>query len=260
MRVEHIMTLNPVACEVGDSCADAARLMRDRAVGCVVVLDGGRVAGLLTDRLLATSCLASSLDPEATPVEDVMVRDVTCISPEDSVFTAIDALRGTGYARRLPVIGPRRELLGLVSISDLALLAQEFAGAVIDSELHNARKEARALTGAKRFAKRIRAPTQLDRLPEEIEPEPRLHRSRQRAVADPMPRRRRSAGGRARGSRWRTGAQRQGGAPGARRPAAGAKPRRAGRSNQARPQGDGVQGRRGTAREFNEQQAPSQAV
>lgn len=263
------MSLNPVACEVGDSCAHAARLMRDRAVGCVVVLDQGRVAGLLTDRLLTTTCLADAEDPEGTTVEHVMVRNVTCVSPEDSVFTAIDAMRGAGRARRLPVIGPRRELLGLVSVSDVALLAHEFVDAVIEEDLHNARKVTRALTGAKRFAKRIRRPTQLDRLPEEPQPEPKRFGSREGPVRDVVPTRRRSTGGRARASRWRTGAEAVGrGRAGTRADVASKRQRvRRTQSRGARrvrqpggPDGARRRGTRDVVRGFKESQPPSQAI
>jgi CBS domain-containing protein len=194
MRVEHIMSLNPVTCEVGDPCAHAARLMRDRGVGCVVVLQGQRVAGLLTDRLLATTCLADALDPEGTRVEDVMLSEVACVGPDDSVFTAMDTMRGAGRARRLPVIGPDRELLGLVSISDLALVAQEFMDSVLEEELHRARKEARVLTGAKRFAKRIRRPTKVHRLPAGPTIRAKRQGSRPGPARNPLPRASRNRG------------------------------------------------------------------
>jgi CBS domain-containing protein len=166
MRAQHFMSLNPVACASDQTCAEVARLMRDRAVGCVVVLEGEQVVGLVTDRMLVTTCMAEAMDPQQTPVEEVMVRDVACVSPEATIFAVVDVLRGAHLARRVPVVGPRRELLGLVSIADIAVVAKDLIDAVLQEETQHSLKRARALTGGKRIAKRIRRPTKMGRLPD----------------------------------------------------------------------------------------------
>jgi CBS domain-containing protein len=187
MRVEHIMSLNPVACESDQPCQEAAALMRDRATGCVVVLENERVVGLLTDRMLATELVAGGLDGD-TPVSDVMVREVACLSPDDSVFAACDTMRSAHLARRVPVIGPGRELLGIVSISDIAVVAQDLIDAVLAEDTQHSLKRARVLTGAKRFVKRLRRPTKVDRLPAELPALPKRRASRPGLVRNPIPR------------------------------------------------------------------------
>lgn len=166
MRAQHFMSLNPVACAPDQSCAEVARLMRDRAVGCVVVLEDERVVGLVTDRMLVTECLAEGLDHEQTPIEHVMLTDVACVGPDTTLFAVVDVLRGAHLARRVPVVGPRRELLGVISIADIAVVAKDLIDAVLREETQHSLKRTRALTGGKRIIKRIRRPSKAGRIPD----------------------------------------------------------------------------------------------
>ena len=158
------MTKDPVACNVNEPVEAVARLMRDKGVGCVVCLRDGRVAGIVTDRQLTLNVLAEGLAPD-TPVEDVMTPNPATVTLEDNVFSVVDTMRSAGVVRRLPVVDDEHRLLGLVSISDVAIIAQDLVDAVLLEETHNATKEARILTGGKRIGKDIRRPTKTDRLP-----------------------------------------------------------------------------------------------
>lgn len=166
MHVEHFMTKDPVACEADEPLEGVARLMREKGVGCVVVLRGRRVVGLVTDRQLAIGALAEGLSPE-TAIEDVMTADPACCTPSDNLFSVVDTMRSAGVVRRVPVVNDEKELLGIVSISDLAVIAQDLIEALLLEETHNATHNAHLLTGAKRIGKHIRAPTKDDRLPPE---------------------------------------------------------------------------------------------
>jgi CBS domain-containing protein len=161
--------------------------MANRAVGSVVVLQDGRVIGLVTDRLLARECLAKNYSPRSS-VRGVMIRDVALLSPDDTIFAACDTMRSAHFAQRIPVVGPGRELLGIIGIEDIAAVAKDLVNAILDKELHKA-KRARALTGAKRVAKSIRRPTKAHKLPAEFIIAKRRP-SRPGRVANPMPGRR----------------------------------------------------------------------
>jgi CBS domain-containing protein len=163
MHARNVMTLNPVACDADATVAEAAQLMRDRKVGFVCVLQGSRLVGVLTDRQVATDCVAEGLDPVETPVEHVMAQPAT-IGPDETIFAVLDTMRGAGMVRRVPVVDESGALLGVVSLSDLAVVAKDLIGGILDEDLHNAQTNARALTGAKRIVKRIRRPSKADRL------------------------------------------------------------------------------------------------
>ena len=157
MHVEHFMTRNPVACDVNEPVEGVARLMRDKGVGSVVVLRGGKVAGIVTDRQLAVGVLGEGLGAE-TPVEEVMTKDPACLTLEDTLFSVLDTMRSAGVVRRVPVVNADRELVGIVSISDVAVIAKDLIDAVLLEETHNAMNEVKVLTGAKSIVKDMRRP------------------------------------------------------------------------------------------------------
>jgi CBS domain-containing protein len=101
---------------------EAARLMAEFGIGDVVVTDGdtGMVVGMLTDRDVAVRVVATGLDPALTPVGDVCSTSVTTIGATEDAATA-EALMRDRSVRRLPIVGPDDDLVGIVSIEDLAL-------------------------------------------------------------------------------------------------------------------------------------------
>jgi CBS domain-containing protein len=116
--VEEIMTRDPRTVEIGDSVVDAAREMRDGDIGNVIVTDGGRVAGIVTDRDIVVRAIAEGRDPRSTTVSDVCSSGPRTLAAGDSVETAAQAM-GENSIRRLPVVKDG-ELVGVVSLGDLA--------------------------------------------------------------------------------------------------------------------------------------------
>ncbi len=122
----------------GMALNEAARLMRDRRVGCLVVVEQASpservVVGMLTDRDIAVGVVAADRDPHGMCVEDVMTRDVITASEHDSLLDLLVAMRRKGV-RRMPVTQPQGTLIGIVALDDvLEVLAQQMqavAGAV----------------------------------------------------------------------------------------------------------------------------------
>lgn len=108
---------------------EAARLMRENHVGCLVVVDERSdkraVIGLLTDRDIVTAVVAADLAPSALWVEDVMTTDLVVAREEDSLIDLIRTMRSKGV-RRVPVVGLENELTGIVSLDDvLSILVDE---------------------------------------------------------------------------------------------------------------------------------------
>jgi CBS domain-containing protein len=108
---------------------EAARLMRENHVGCLVVADEmpdkRTVIGLLTDRDIVTAVVAADLAPSALRVEDVMTTDLVVAREEDSLIDLIRTMRSKGV-RRVPVVGQQNELIGIVTFDDvLGILSEE---------------------------------------------------------------------------------------------------------------------------------------
>ncbi|HET7524474.1 MAG TPA: CBS domain-containing protein [Burkholderiaceae bacterium] len=113
----------------GMALNEAARLMRERHVGCLVAIEhtgeGRIVAGMLTDRDIVTAVVAKDMDAATLRVDDVMTRDVVTARESDSVLDVLATMRRRAV-RRVPVTGPQGELIGLVAADDLlGLIADE---------------------------------------------------------------------------------------------------------------------------------------
>jgi CBS domain-containing protein len=165
MHVQDFMTTEPVACETSDRVEDAARLMRERGVGCVIVLDKGKIVGLVTDRDIVTKCVGVGLTPSLTAVNEVMTPNPATVTLDDTLFSIIDTLRSAGVVRRVPVVNAKKELIGLVSISDLAVVAKDLIDAVLLEDTRHSLSEVRGPSGGKRVKKVTRSPTNAVALP-----------------------------------------------------------------------------------------------
>jgi len=121
----------------GTLVSDAARLMREQHVGCLVIVeqaDPGRVVvGILTDRTIVTEAVAKELDSRLIAVREIMTTDVVTAREQDSVLDLLELMRRKRI-RRIPVTGPQNLLIGIVTLDDLLeVLAEEMqamAGAI----------------------------------------------------------------------------------------------------------------------------------
>jgi CBS domain-containing protein len=118
-KIRDVMTPDPITCDVDDSAVDAARAMKDHAIGDVIVLDGGRICGVVTDRDLAVRIVSEGRDASATPLRDVCSREVATLGPDDDADHAVRLMTRRAI-RRVPIV-ERGAVVGIVSIGDLAM-------------------------------------------------------------------------------------------------------------------------------------------
>ncbi|MFJ9906306.1 CBS domain-containing protein [Streptomyces sp. NPDC101152] len=118
-HVSDIMTADPVTVEPQTSVTAVARLMRDRDLGAVLVTDGDRLRGLVTDRDLVVRALAEGGDLEQTTVAGACSDDLVTVAPDDDLDRAIRLMREHAV-RRVPVVDHGRPV-GIVSLGDAAM-------------------------------------------------------------------------------------------------------------------------------------------
>jgi CBS domain-containing protein len=118
-KVSEVMTSDPVTLTRDASIAEAARLMRDRGIGDVIVIDGDAAEGIVTDRDIVVRAVAEGSDPNGTRLGQVVSGDLMSVAPDDPVERAIQLMRDKAI-RRLPVVEDGRPV-GIVSIGDLAV-------------------------------------------------------------------------------------------------------------------------------------------
>lgn len=111
----------PVGLPADTVLRDAARTMRDEDVGDVLVTDGQRLRGVVTDRDVVVRAIAEGLDPTTTTLGDVCSADLVTLRPDATVADAAAVMRDHAV-RRLPVVDGD-EPVGIVSLGDLALAA-----------------------------------------------------------------------------------------------------------------------------------------
>lgn len=101
-----------------DSVLDALRLMADKGIGALLVMEGERIAGIVTERDYARKIALLGRTSGATLVRDVMTRDVLFVGPAQTTQECM-AVMTENRLRHLPVVDEAGSLLGLISIGDL---------------------------------------------------------------------------------------------------------------------------------------------
>lgn len=117
--VRAAMRRQVVAVAPDASLFTAARRMRTHGVGCLPVLDGRELIGMVTDRDLVVRGLAEAMDASHLCVRDVMSAGAVSCFPDQSVDDVRRLMTETGITR-LPVISRRGRLVGLLSLRDVA--------------------------------------------------------------------------------------------------------------------------------------------
>ena len=118
MIVEDLMTREVEACRPADSLADAAGVMWRRDCGAVPVVEGGAVAGIITDRDICMALATRRAYASEVSVGEVMSREVVSCTPEDDAEEALEVMRQR-QLRRLPVVDGHGQLVGILSVADV---------------------------------------------------------------------------------------------------------------------------------------------
>lgn len=121
--VRNHMSRNLLTVEPGASLTEVAQRMVERNLGAVVVFEGGRLAGIMTERDLMRA-LARGRHGDAT-VAEFMTRDPETIAPDDTTQHAAVLMIHGGF-RHLPVVD-QDDVVGIVSIRDLVRVTLEDA-------------------------------------------------------------------------------------------------------------------------------------
>ena len=120
MQIREIMTQGAEVVYIDDTAQEAAAKMRELDVGALPVCDGDRVQGVVTDRDMAIRLVAEGCDPARTKVSDIMTAGVSYCFDDQSVEEAV-ILMEAEQIRRLPVFNHEKQLVGMLSLGDLAL-------------------------------------------------------------------------------------------------------------------------------------------
>ncbi|MBV9446784.1 MAG: CBS domain-containing protein [Streptosporangiaceae bacterium] len=124
-KIRDIMSPAPPGTTPADSLAAAAKVMRDEGISSVLVLDRGKLRGMVTDRDIILRAVAEDRDPRTTPVSDICTQDLAVLSPDDDVTEATRIIHEHAE-NRVPVVEDGH-LVGVLSLADLALWLGEWS-------------------------------------------------------------------------------------------------------------------------------------
>ena len=123
MLVGDIMHADVKTASTQDSFADVAQMMRANGISSVVVLEGKKLAGIVTERDIV-NLVAAGGDPHTTTVEHGMTRrDLVTVSPKAQLSEAVEAMVSRNI-RHLPVVKDDG-VVGIISIRDMTRWAAE---------------------------------------------------------------------------------------------------------------------------------------
>lgn len=126
MQLKDVMTADVQVANGDATLQEAAKLMKSLDVGALPVGDGKKLIGMLTDRDITVRATAEGHDPKKTKVKDVMTPDmIFCF--EDQALVEAAVLMQEQQIRRLPILSRDMQLVGIVSLADLAVDSDEAA-------------------------------------------------------------------------------------------------------------------------------------
>jgi len=118
MHINHLIKRDIETLPPDASCEDAARLMKEREIGCIVVSVDDEPVGILTDRDIVTRVVAVGDTPNEVSIGDVMSDTPIFLGEDRSVDRAIQTMN-ENTIRRLIVVDDEGLLEGVVTLDDI---------------------------------------------------------------------------------------------------------------------------------------------
>lgn len=115
--VEEVMTKNPIIARPDMTIQEAAKIMRGKHIGSIIVVEGDTPMGILTERDLVDKVVAAGKAPSKVKIKDVMTSPLVTVGPRESVAKAATKMSKLGM-RRLPVVS-KGHLIGILTENDI---------------------------------------------------------------------------------------------------------------------------------------------
>jgi CBS domain-containing protein len=140
--VRDVMIHDVESIDASATLREAAQKMRDANVGVLPITQGGRIKGVITDRDIVVRGMARGADPSTTRVGECATTDAVAARPDWTVYQAMSVMAERQIGR-LPVVDDSDAVVGIVTLSSLALRAGEKEEA-LDTAKQVSRRSARA--------------------------------------------------------------------------------------------------------------------
>lgn len=118
MFVKEIMTRNVESIRPDSTIFEAARIMKDHNIGSLPVIEESNCLGFITDRDITIRCIAENKDPQKTPINECMTKDLITIYEDESVEEASKKM--CDYkVRRMVVVNRNEKPVGMMNLKHI---------------------------------------------------------------------------------------------------------------------------------------------
>lgn len=130
-RLGNIPISNPPSVQSGTSLEETLRVMREAGVGCVLVCEGDRLAGIFTERDVLNKLFGRPVN-QRDPVDRFMTPDPMVLSPDDTLGEAVRLMTERGY-RHVPLCDRQGKRAGMIAARDIVhYVAEHFPAEVVN--------------------------------------------------------------------------------------------------------------------------------
>lgn len=134
MKVKEIMSANVEIVKPTSSLRATARTLSNLNVGALPVVDDGKLVGIITDRDVSVHAIAIGREPQSTDVQTVMTKEVFTCKADQSLAEAAEIMEQHNI-RRLAVVSEDGEVIGILTVDDIAQVSHELAGGVLEAAI-----------------------------------------------------------------------------------------------------------------------------
>lgn len=124
MKVQDVMVKGVRFCSPDTNLATVAKIFWEQGCGALPVVENGRAIGVITDRDIAIALGTRNAKAGDTLVRDVALPKVFFCMPQDDIHTALNTMQAQ-QVRRLPVVNEEGTLVGILSLDDVVLVAED---------------------------------------------------------------------------------------------------------------------------------------
>ena len=132
MKVEKIMSTEVKSILPTSSLRATARTLAQLNVGALPVIDDGKLVGIITDRDVSVYAIAIGRDPQSTDVQKVMTKEVFTCNENQELSEAVEIMEKYNV-RRLAVTNNDKDVVGFLTVDDIAHVSHELAGCVLEA-------------------------------------------------------------------------------------------------------------------------------
>lgn len=119
MRVKEVMTKGIRIAEPEEKLSHAAKKMRTQNIGALPVVEDRKLIGMITDRDVAIRAVGANKDPAAINVREIMSDECFWCAENENLEDAVRIME-QNQVRRLPVMNDNKEIVGMLSLEDVA--------------------------------------------------------------------------------------------------------------------------------------------